>query len=230
MDGLAILADLLRAQPGLEVEVARADEPCPEIPALIDKADGLVLYLGEGAKWIQNVAERRAAVEALAARKGGIVALHWAVGAKDGRYIEGQLALLGGCHGGSDRKYVVGAADVIVDAPEHPVVRGIAPFRLDDEFYYRLKFAKAGQVVSLLSAQIEGEPETAAWAFLRPDGGRSFGFVGMHYHHNWQLEPCRRLIVQGILWTLDRDNGEVAGEASTSSGTCSTAVRSSATN
>lgn len=23
-----------------------------------------------------------------------------------------------------------------------------------------------------------------------------------HYHANWRLKPCRRLIVQGLLWTL----------------------------
>jgi hypothetical protein len=41
-----------------------------------------------------------------------------------------------------------------------------------------------------------------AWAWERPDGGRSFGFSGLHYHDNWKLPEYRRLVVQGILWSM----------------------------
>jgi hypothetical protein len=41
-----------------------------------------------------------------------------------------------------------------------------------------------------------------AWAWQRPDGGRSFGFTGLHFHDNWQLSEYRRLVVQGVLWSL----------------------------
>ena len=37
----------------------------------------------------------------------------------------------------------------------------------------------------------------------RSDGGRSFGFSGLHFHENWQLPEYRRLVTQGVLWTLD---------------------------
>src|SRR5437764_1062788 len=40
------------------------------------------------------------------------------------------------------------------------------------------------------------------WTWERPDGGRSFGFSGMHYHDNWRLIEYRRLIAQSVLWTL----------------------------
>jgi hypothetical protein len=53
-----------------------------------------------------------------------------------------------------------------------------------------------------LSAKIEGRDETVSWAWERPDGGRSFGFVGLHYHRNWRLEYYRRLVAQGTLWSL----------------------------
>ena len=33
------------------------------------------------------------------------------------------------------------------------------------------------------------------------DGGRSFGFTGGHFHHNWANENFRRLVTNGILWT-----------------------------
>ena len=31
---------------------------------------------------------------------------------------------------------------------------------------------------------------------------RSFGFSGLHFHDNWQQADYRRLVAQGVLWTL----------------------------
>ncbi|OHB66578.1 MAG: hypothetical protein A2V70_16155 [Planctomycetes bacterium RBG_13_63_9] len=112
------------------------------------------------------------------------------------------MELVGGCHGGGDRKYVITETDLKIVDPEHPIVFGMEDLQLGDEYYYRLKFATKGTVRPLLSATIDGKPETVAWAFERPDGGRSFGFAAMHYHGNWEREGCRRLIAQGLLWTL----------------------------
>ncbi len=202
MAGLNVLAVMLQKVPGLEVEVIAADEPWKEGPEKIKSADALVLYLGQGARWEQIDAQRHEALKAFAARGGAIVGLHWAIGAKDAKYIEGHLALQGGCHGGPDRKYLIGEADVKVVDPKHPIMRGLCDMHLKDEFYYRLKFAKQGKIVPLLDAMIEGKPYTVAWAFERRDGGRSFGWSGMHYHDNWRLPQLRRMIVQGVLWTL----------------------------
>ena len=202
MAGLRVLAKSLEGVPGLELSIHNADEPWPEGPELLKDADAVVMYLGQGARWEQTDPKRLAALRALTARGGGIVGLHWAIGGKDAQYIPIHLELMGGCHGGPDRKYVVTETDVKVVDRRHPITRGIGDFRLDDEYYYRLKFARRGTVQPLLQAIIDGKPETAAWAFERPDGGRSFGFCGMHYHKNWRLEPCRRLIAQGLLWTL----------------------------
>jgi hypothetical protein len=130
------------------------------------------------------------------------VGLHWGIGAKDDQYVARHLELMGGMHGGSDRKYVVTETDVQVVDRQHPITRGMDNVRLDDEYYYQLKFAKQGKLTPLLRATIDGKPETIAWAFERPDGGRSFGFGGMHYHKLWREVGCRRLVAQGILWTL----------------------------
>jgi type 1 glutamine amidotransferase len=204
--GAQVIAELLAALPGLRVTVADADEPFPEGPALIEQADAVVLFLGEGARWIHLDDQRMAAIERLASRGGGLVGLHWGIGARDGRYVERYLKLVGGCHGGDDRQYVFCETTVRCARPGHAVTTGIDEvFRLEDEYYYRLKFASQGRLIPLWEAEIENRWETVAWAFERPGGGRSFGFSGMHYHHNWQREECRRLILQGIAWTLGRD-------------------------
>ena len=201
--GLKILQKCLARVPGVQVTVARGDEPWRDGPALLDKADGVVLYLAEGAKWMQRDPRRYAALQKLAARGGGVVVLHWAMGTKDAKYIDGCLKLLGGCHGGPDRKYKILRAQAEIADAEHPIATALKGFPVRDEFYYGLKFVKAAKGVRpILRVPIDGRAETVAWAWERPDGGRSFGFSGLHFHDNWRLPEYRRLVVQGILWTL----------------------------
>lgn len=205
MPGVRVVEALLKPWEGeVEVTTAKADEPWPEGPGLIDHADGVVLLVTQGARWMQATPERFAALQWLARRKGAIVALHWSVGAKDAKFIEGQLALLGGTRGGPQRKYVVSENDVTFVESDHPILRGIHPFRIKDEFYYRLDLVKPSpQFHPLLTTKIEGQDETICWGWERPDGGRSFGFVCLHFHENWNRIEYQRLVTQGILWTLN---------------------------
>ena len=54
----------------------------------------------------------------------------------------------------------------------------------------------------MLRAKIDGTDEIVSCAWERPDGGRSFGFTGLHFHENWRRVAYRRLVAQGVLWTL----------------------------
>ena len=73
---------------------------------------------------------------------------------------------------------------------------------MKDEFYYKLKLPKSDHAVKpVLQAEIDGAKETVAWSWERPDGGRSFGFSGLHFHENWKREEYRRLVAQAVLWT-----------------------------
>ena len=203
MAGLRILAKCLKPLPGLEVTIVRADNPWKEGPELLAKADGVVLYLAEGAHWIAADTRRQEAFRKLAARGGGLVGLHWAIGTRDAEPIAGFLQLLGGCHGGPDRKYQVIETEVQIAARDHAICRGLDNFRVHEEFYYRLKFAKPLRSVQpLLRASLDGQMETVAWSWQRPEGGRSFGFSGLHFHKNWSLTAYRRLVSQAVLWTL----------------------------
>ena len=101
---------------------------------LIDKADGIVLMVTQGAQWMQNSPERYAALQRLCARQGGIVGLHWSIGAKDAKYIAGQLAILGGTRGGTQRKYKVLETDVHLVEPTHPILAGMKDFKINDEW------------------------------------------------------------------------------------------------
>lgn len=205
MPGVNLLAKLLSHTPDLQTIVVKADEPWKDGPELVDGADGILLFVSQGARWIQQDAARLAAIQRLAARGGGLSALHWGIGCKEPQYIDEFVKLFGGCHGGPDRKYKVVNVRVEPVAGNHPILNGIGPFDVEDEFYYALKFPKpAGSVNPLLRVPIEGENQTVAWSWERPGGGRSFGFSGCHFHRNWELPQYRRLVTQGILWTLGR--------------------------
>jgi type 1 glutamine amidotransferase len=205
MAGLKVLSKCLRDVPGVEITTIRADEPWKEGPELLARADGVVLFLSEGARWMNHDPKRREALAKMAARGGGITALHWAMGTKDTSNIEGCLRLLGGCHGGPDRKYKVLETDAVLADGKHPIAAALKDFHVRDEFYYRLKFVPAKpDVQPLLRVTIDGKPETVAWCWDRPDGGRSFGFSGLHFHDNWRLLPYRRLVAQAVLWTLKK--------------------------
>jgi hypothetical protein len=199
--GLKILAKCLANTPGVRVTTARGDEPWGDGPELIDRADGVVLFVAEGAKWMHRSPQRRAALSRLAARGGGIVVLHWGLGTKDAKYIDGCLKLVGGCHGGPDRKYKVLQTEAKV-AAGHPVATAVGAFKVRDEFYYRLKFTRDEGVRPVLKVAIDGQDETVAWTWERPGGGRSFGFSGLHFHENWRLPEYRRLVTQATLWAL----------------------------
>jgi hypothetical protein len=206
MAGVERLAELLKGQPGLEARVVKADEPWTEGPQLLAQADGVVIFVSEGARWVVADSRRHEALAKLAARGGGLVALHWAMGTRAVEPIEPFVKLFGGCHGGPDRKYQVVETELRRAEPAHPIAAGIAPFQVREEFYYRLKFAKATPGIQpVMQAVIDGKPETVAWAWERADGGRSFGFSGLHFHDNWQRPEYPRLLTQAVLWTLRLD-------------------------
>lgn len=202
LPGLQLLAKLLRPVPDVEVTVVTAEGSWKEGPELLERADGVVLFLTEGAAWLSADEKRLKAFQSLAARGGGLCVIHWGCGTRDAGPIESFVALFGACHGGPDRKYQVVDTNVRVVDPLHPSVSGIKDFQVHEEFYYALKKANAGVVQPLLHAVIEGRPEMVCWAFERSDGGRGFGFTGLHFHENWKHTEYRRLLAQGVLWSL----------------------------
>jgi hypothetical protein len=209
MAGMHVLARCLHGVDGLQTIIAKADEPWTEGPELLDGADAAVVFLSEGAKWLSQDPARLAAFRRLAERGGGLVVLHWGMGCREAEPIEAFVRLFGACHGGSDRKYKVLTATLEPASEPHPVLHGIRPLRVHDEFYYRLKRVKSpeagGQPVQpLLRVTIDGEPQMVAWAWQRSDGGRSVGFSGGHYHETWKHAEYRRFLAQAVLWTLNR--------------------------
>lgn len=206
LPGLRMLAKCLGRLPNLQTVVVSADGAWTDGPELLDGADAAVVFLAEGARWVSQDQRRLAAFRKLADRGGGLAVIHWGMGTKDAKPIDNFVQLFGACHGGPDRKYQVVKLVPQIPNPGHAVMTGVTfptemPFQ--EEYYYKLKMPPdVKQHVPLVTATIDGEAHTVGWAWERPDGGRSFGFSGCHFHKNWDLEAYRRLVTQGIVWSV----------------------------
>ena len=203
MPGVNILANLLQNFQGLELKITKADEPWEKGPELLDAADGLLLFVSEGARWMSQKPDRLDALKRFGQRGGACVALHWGMGTVEAQNIAEFVKLFGGCHGGPDRKHQTLKTRIQFPDNDHPVLRGLNGLDVYDEFYYRLKFiTPLDTIIPLAQAKIDGNLETISWAWERSNGGRSLGFSGLHFHKNWNLTVYRRLMIQAILWTL----------------------------
>lgn len=205
MAAVRLMAKLMQNRGGLQTVIVQADNPWRDGPELLDGADGAVVFLTEGARWVSEDADRLAAFQRLAQRGGGLSVLHWGMGTREAAPVENFVNLFGLCHGGPDRKYKVLTATVRPTAEKHPVLSGLAPLKVHDEFYYALKRpAQVERLTPLIQVSIDDEDQTVGWAWERPDGGRSFGFSGLHFHDNWKHAEYRRLVLQGIMWSVSQ--------------------------
>src|SRR5437868_10298629 len=61
--GANVLAELLKPFNSVQCNVVNADEPWPDGPAQIDKSDGVVMLVTQGAQWMQIDSKRHAALQ-----------------------------------------------------------------------------------------------------------------------------------------------------------------------
>ena len=135
-------------------------------------------------------------------KKGvGLTAIHWSTGAATGKIGQRYLQTLGGWFNTEFSTYHVRKSIMQRVSPKHPISRGWSDYELTDEYYIQLKFRDDVHPIS--AADVNGQTYTIGWAFERPDGndGRSFGFIGGHFHKNFAIDAFRQTIVNGILWT-----------------------------
>jgi type 1 glutamine amidotransferase len=110
------------------------------------------------------------------------------------------------------------------ELPRHPITRGVQPFKINDEWYFHMRFPEGMKGVTPILSAIapastmnrpdgdhsgnpaareavkRGEPQHLAWACERAEGGRGFGFTGGHFHTNWGDENFRKVVLNGLLW------------------------------
>ena len=108
--------------------------------------------------------------------------------------------------------------------PTHPVARGVTPFSVRDEWYYHMRFVGDMKGVTPILSDVpppetvrekasshggnpdvfrevsEQVPQHMAWAYDRPDGGRGFGFTGLHLHANLANDSFRTVLLNAVAW------------------------------
>ena len=191
----------------------------PEDAAVLDDAD-LVVVVSDGQDGdlyspapFQASEDRVRQMERLVDRGGGFMTLHFSTFAPDSLGDQ-VLEWVGGYfdwqdESGSRNWYsAIQTLDTSVDllAPEHPISRGLpASFRLEDEYYYNLRFKPDDSRLQpiLRVPELMGEREhggVVAWAVERVDGGRGFGTSTGHFFRNWENAEYRTLILNAIVW------------------------------
>ena len=93
--------------------------------------------------------------------------------------------------------------------PEHPITRGVTPWKINDGWLNRFKFPAGMKGITPLvwsgkehlGSPEGGDKDVVAWTFDRASGGRSFNFSGLDAHSAWELDGMRKLVINGILWS-----------------------------
>jgi type 1 glutamine amidotransferase len=191
----------------------------PKDPTAFDNADGILFYMngGDGHAAIQD--DHIQQIDRLAKKGVGIAMAHYAVEVPKDKGGPEWMRWTGGYF---ETYYSVNPtweAD-FKELPNHPITRGVKPFKIRDEWYYNMRFADSG-VTYILTAippdstrmgkddahggnefvrSHKGRPEHVMWCIERPDGGRGFGFTGGHFHKNWGDENFRKLFLNALLW------------------------------
>lgn len=221
--GSLLLKKCLDKVPGVVTQVYLSGWPSD--PTAFDNADTIMFYADGGAGHPAIQGDRLVQVDRLAKAGVGIACVHYGVEVPKERGGNEFLDWIGGyfeMHWSVNPHWTA----KFDKFPDHPTMRGVQPFEINDEWYYHMRFRPnlvgVTPILTALppketlsrpdgphsgnpdvrAAVLErGEPQHVAWAAERPDGGRGFGFTGGHRHTNWGNENFRKLVLNALLWT-----------------------------
>ena len=137
--GVQLLAKCLRQVPQVETDVVLNGWPADE--QVFDRADAIVFYMdgGGGHELVQEKGRRLKLADAWAKRGVGIGCMHYGVevvadqaGTEFKRLIGGHYENMFSCNPIWEPEFAA--------FPEHPITRGVQPFRIKDEWYFNMRF------------------------------------------------------------------------------------------
>ena len=196
----------------------------PQDPKAFDGAASIVLYMDGGGGHPALQDDRLQELGALMKKGVGLACIHYAT---EPTIEKGQKEFLDWIGGAFEINWSVNPhwdAD-FEQLPKHPITRGVKPFKINDEWYFHLRFRDGMKGVTPILSAVppestmsrrdglhegnaavreavkRGELQHVAWACKRAGGGRGFGFTGAHFHKNWGDNDFRKLVLNAILWT-----------------------------
>ncbi len=205
LGGCRIMEALLKQTPGVEVVLVKKE--WPENDSAFDGAASVVFYTDGGGKQAYLATpEHVALVQKLADGKTGLVNIHQAVEFTPA-FAKQSADWTGGVYNALSSR---GHWDSVHDKfPEHPITRGVTPWKINDGWLNHFKFpAEMKGITPLVWSGKEalgspegGDKDVVSWTFDRASGGRSFNFSGLDAHQAWELDGMRKLVINGILWS-----------------------------
>lgn len=207
--GCALLAKMLKQTTGVAPVIVK--DGWPKKKETLPGAKAVVFFIEGGDANTIIKEDRIKELMKLDADKAGIVHLHSAIDypVSFGERVRG---IAGGVwqKGTGLRAHWVSE---FKDFPNHPIFRGVSPFSIDDGWLWKNSFAEGRKGVTPLlrtkspkdAAKTTDDDAVIAWAFDRPNGGKSFTFTGGHLHESLAKDGYRRFLVNGILWSAGLD-------------------------
>jgi len=223
--GCMLLQKELEAS-GLPIETTLVTNGWPKDESVLDGADAIVIYADGGGG--HPAVAHLDTLKKLADRGVGIVCLHYGVEVPKGEAGDAFLDAIGGYfepHWSVNPHWTANYKAL----PQHPITRGIEPFKIQDEWYYHMRFREGMEGVTPILTDLppaeslsrpdgphegnpavrkaiaNGEPQHMAWAYERPNGSRGFGFTGAHFHWNWGNDEFRQLVLNAVVWSAGLD-------------------------
>jgi type 1 glutamine amidotransferase len=220
--GCHILKKCLDEIPGIKAEIHKNGWPSDE--KAFEGADAIFIYCDGGDGHPFNRPERRAVIDKLMKKGVGLGCAHYAVEVPKGPTGDAFRDWIGGyfeMHWSVNPHWIADFESL----PKHPLTRGVQPFKINDEWYYHMRFRDGMKGVTPILSDLppektlsrpdgphsgnpavreavkKGEPQHVMWAAERPDGGRGFGFTGGHFHKNWGDDNFRKIVLNAILWS-----------------------------
>jgi len=224
--GCLLLQKCLQDVPGLQTVVYSNGWPA-DVGAF-DGADAVVLSMDGGSAHPALQDDHLEQLGRLMEKGAGLACIHYAVEPTKEKGEAEFLQWMGGAFEVNWSVNPTWLADYAT-LPDHPITRGVKPFKIHDEWYFHMRFQPDMKgVTPILSAVAPsttmdrsdgphegnpavraavaaGEPQIMAWAYERPDGGRGFGFTGAHYHKNYGDENFRKTVLNALLWIAKMD-------------------------
>jgi type 1 glutamine amidotransferase len=219
--GCLLLQKCLANTPGLTVTVVSNNWPVDE--SIFKEVDAVFMFCTGGDAHPAIKPERLKLLSELMRKKVGFGTCHYGVEVPKGEPGDAFLAWQGGYF---EMFWSVNPhwTANFTNFPSHPVARGVKPFKINDEWYYHMRFPEGMKgVTPILTAmppdktrgqpgindphggnpevqKYMGQPEHMMWVYERPDGGRGFGFTGAHFHKNWADDNFRKVMLNALLW------------------------------
>ncbi len=192
-----------------------------KMPKDLKNSDAIVVLMNNA----NPAASDKAVIEAMD-KGAGFMAIHYGVEVSKGKQGDNFLKWMGGYF---EANWSVNPwwTPEFKDIPKHETTRGVKPFSINDEWYYHMKFVDGMKGVTPILAVVPplktiqgegkktsshggnpdvwadvsaGKPQAVAWAYERPDGGRGFGFTGLHKHSNLADDSMRILLTNAVAW------------------------------